>query len=207
MNGALEALERRLRRTDLAQVAALSFLVLGFVLVTRWPALPGAANESWFALTQVRLALAALLGLGFGSAESGAAARGKLASVAALTVLTLCASPFDAAAHAGSAPATPLGWSMMLAPLETVAFYGLGVLLGEACAALRLRSLLPLLVPALLVALVLLDVRLGLTLLNPLTAGLRPAPAHGALVLGGAAATLAALAWRARRAPPREDPW
>jgi len=194
----------RLRSADMLQVLALFLAAQLFVVAVRWPG-AGGSNEVWFALAQTRMTLLALTALGYGTAESGRAAGSRRATGGALLMFVGLSVPIDVATYAASYPAVPLWWTSGLPFLETLAYYGVGLVLGRIAAWARLGALLPLLVPAVLVAGIWVDVRLGVDVFNPLTASLRVSPVHGAAMAALAVATAVALG---RRAPadPGQDP-
>jgi hypothetical protein len=189
----------RLRGGDLPQFGLLLLALLVTTLVVTWPARPGLPNESWYTVSQTRSVLVALLALGYGMGLPLATARGAAGTALAVLLLAITTLPLELVAHAGSAPATPAWWAWLVTPVATAGHLALGALLGVVVRRLRLTALAPLLAPAVLVGAVAIDVRLGVTLLNPLTAALQVAPGH--LGFHGAAALLgaAALAWAARR--------
>ncbi len=194
------AVAERLRTPDLLQVLALFLAALLFVLAVRWPG-QGEANEAWFALAQTRMTLLALAALGYGAAEGRLPRHQRRVTAAALMVFVAVSLPFDVAAYAASFPAVPLLWAACLPFLEVPAYFGMGILLGRLAHRLRVTALLPLLVPALLVAGIALDVRLGVDVIDPLTAPLRVSWVHLAVITTLAAATVLALT----RGHPDED--
>lgn len=196
----LHAASERLSRPDLFQLLLLVLAVLATTLLVAWPP-PGSPNESWYALTQVRAALLALLALGFGALPLPPGRPERRATALALVAVALLSSPLEVAAHAATQPATPLAWPLLLAPLDTLAFYGLGVGLGALLRVLRLGLLLPLAVPALLVGLAVLDTALGRTLANPVRAAARGSLPHAVLAGLVAVALTAWLAWPPARRP------
>lgn len=189
----------RLRAGDLPQFGLLLLALLVATLVVTWPARPGLPNESWYTVSQTRSVLIALLALGYGMGLPLATPRRAAGTALAVLLLALTTLPLELVAHAGSAPATPAWWAWLATPIATAGHLSLGALLGIVVRRLRLTALAPLLAPAVLVGAVAIDVRLGVTLLNPLTAALQIAPGH--LAFHGAVALLgaAALAWVARR--------
>lgn len=188
----------RLRSPDLLQVLGLFLAAQLFIVAVRWPG-QGASNESWFTLAQARMLMLALVALAYGSSESGRERASVRATLGALLAFAALSAPFDVASYAASYPAVPLWWSATLAFPETIAYFGIGLALGRVAAWARLGSLLPLLVPAVLVAGVWLDVRTGVNALDPLTAPLSVVPVHGVAILVLAALTLL-WSWRPRRA-------
>jgi len=189
----------RLRTGDLPQFGLLVLALLVATLMVTWPARPGLPNESWYAVSQTRSVLVALLALGYGMGLPLVSPRRAAGTALAVSLLAITTLPLELVAHAGSAPATPAWWAWLVTPIATTGHLALGGLLGVLVRRLRLTALTPLLVPGILVGAIALDVRLGVTLLNPLTAALQVAPGH--LAFHGAAALLgaAALAWAARR--------
>jgi hypothetical protein len=105
--------------------------------------------------------------------------------------------PFELAAHAASAPATPVWWVLVAPPIAVAGQLTLGAAIGTIARRLRLGSLLFVLVPAAVAGAVAFDVRVGATLLNPLTAALQVAP--GFLVVHAVLGAVGVLLW-ARRA-------
>jgi len=168
-NNPLERVSQRLRRTDMVQLLTLLFTLMIFVLLTRWPS-QGGRNDAWFGVTQARIMVLALLALGYGSVSSRQHREEQLDTAGAILVFSFLSIPFDVAAYAASFPATPLWWPLLLSPIDSLAFFGLGLLLGKLLTKLRLQTLLPVAIPGLLIAFIALDVRFGMTLLNPMTA-------------------------------------
>ncbi len=178
----LHALSRRLRDADMVQVMVGYFALLAFVLLF---ALPGASprgaarpNDSWFILTQVKLLALLLLSLSYGGNTATASLGARRSTLAALLVLAALTLPLELAAHAGSLPGVPLGWSPLLGLLTVCGFFGVGLALGGLLGALRLRALLPLAVPLLIVGLFFGDLWLELPLLNPSSAATRVTLPH-----------------------------
>lgn len=182
------AIAARVREADMLQLLALFLATLFFVLAVRWPGARG-ANETWFALAPVRAALLGLLATGFGAAEASRSPDDRRATAGGLLVFACVSAPFDAAAYAASYPATPLWWSAGMPFVEVLAYLALGVFLGRVARWLHLDAFLTLLVPAVLVALVWLDIRLGLDVFDPLTTAVHVSWPHaavmGALALAG----------------------
>lgn len=210
----LAALTERLARTDMLQLLALLFGLLLVIGTVAWPSGGARVNESWYSLAPARNALLALAAAGFGAAITGVAAEqhgphswrpGQAAlTLAALLVWALLTLPIEVASYAATYPAVGLGWSQLVTALTIPAYFGLGLLLGRLTALLRAVWLLPLLVPAVMVGLGWLDLRLDRTLFNPWTAVLAPSPY--ALVAGAAtlltAATLVAPWLLPKRSAP-----
>ena len=173
----LDALSARLRSADMVQVMVGYFALLVFVLLFAWPAAssPVAArpNDSWFVFTQVKLLALLLLGLSYGANVTPAPAAERRVTLAALLVLAVFTLPLELGAYAGSLPGAPLTWSPLLGFLTVCGFFGVGLALGGLLGVLRLRALLPLAVPLLVVGLFFGDLWLGLPLLNPSNAANR----------------------------------
>jgi hypothetical protein len=195
--GALGPVADRLRSADMLQVLALFLAAQLFVLAVRWPG-AGGSNEAWFALAQARMVLLSLAALGYGAAESAGSPRSRRATAGALLMFVILSAPIDVASYAASYPAVPFWWSSLLPLPETLAYFGVGLALGRVATWARVGALLPLLVPALLVAGIWADVRLGVDVFNPLTAVLQVSIVHAAAMISLASAT---AAWLARRSP------
>ncbi len=195
IQGSLE----RLRAGDLPQYGLLVLASVTVILAATWPARAGLANESWYAVAQARSVLVALLALGYGMGLATEVPRRAASTALALILVAVTTLPLELLAHAGSAPATPAWWAWATTPVTVAGHLVFGAGLGAAARRLRLMVLAPLLVPAFVAGTVAIDVRLGVTLLNPLTAALQVSV--GYLVLHAAVALLGVvlLAWRARR--------
>jgi len=180
---ALNLLSHRLARSDLLQLATLFFAVLFFSFVITWPSAPSASNDTWFSVAQARILCLSLLALGYGSAllEVKKSQVNKVAlrvALGALLCLALLSAPVEVMSYALSYPSLPLPYSLGLMLLDTYALFGVGMLLGRLLGIIRLRALLPLAVPAVLVGLIMADLALGLELLNPLSALSQVSLAH-----------------------------
>lgn len=189
----LRQFERRLVQPDYTQLLTLYFGVLLFVIATRWTGIDASMNDSWFGVAPARLVGIALLAFGYGAAFSERPWSQRLAAAGTVVLAAVVTYPLELASHAASHPATPVWWGLTVPLLDGVAYFGLGVVVGRIAALLRLRSILPLLVPAALVGMIWVDVRLGFGLVNPLTTATTVAPAHLVLAAVVAAATVVAL--------------
>ncbi len=190
----LEPVAERFRDSDLVQLGTLFFTVVLLSFFFAWPTRP-AANNSYFAVSQVRLLSLALLALGYGAHVLKRERAYQRGTLGALTSLALLSSPLEVAGYALSFPELPLGYSLALAPLDTVALFGLGLALAASLHFLRLSVLLPLAVPALLVGFVFVDISLGVSVTSPLAALSGVAPWHLGLM---SALALATVAWLSR---------
>lgn len=189
---------------DYVQLLALFFGVVLFVIATRWTGIDTSMNDSWYGVAPARLVGVALLALGYGAAFSERSGAHRVAALGTVVLAAVLSFPLELASYAASHPAAPLWWGFVLPIVDGIAYFGLGVALGRASRWTRLRSILPLTVPGILVALTWLDVRLGMGLLNPLTTATAVAPWHLALMGAGAAATLALLVPTFRRTSTEE---
>jgi hypothetical protein len=196
VTGFVASLETRLRANDVTQVATLVMAALVVALALAWPSAPGASNEAWYGFAQARGVIVALLAMGFGATAASERARRGVASGLVVVLIALLTVPLEIAAYAATYPATPLWWSVVGVTLAPAAYFALGVGLGAVATRARLRLFVPLLVPALLIGFVVLDVRIGGTVFNPLTA---PLEVSGTFVLVSSLLTLAGVAWAVRR--------
>jgi len=169
-------LEARLCESDSVQVGTLLMVALVVAFATVWPSPGQISNESWYAFAQVRSVLVALLALGYGASAASESLERRLATASMVVVFALLTLPLEVATYAATYPATPLWWSLVTIPLAAAGYTVLGVVVGRVTRALRLGVLLPVVVPLLLVVLLLLDVRFGWTIANPLTAAVAVSP-------------------------------
>lgn len=190
---ALRGFPARLRASDAQQYLALYLVALVFALLATWPTGGASSNDSWFALAYTRSAGLSLLGLGYGMTLARESRQQRVEAVLMLAAFALLGLPLELAAYAASYPATPVLWALAV-PIPTVlAMFGIGSLLGLVLARLRLQGLAPLLAPLLLVGMVILDVSLGLNVLNPVLAAVRVTWPHAGLLLAGCVASLATI--------------
>ncbi len=158
----------RLTRSDFMQVITIFFVVLLFVLLATWPS-GERANNSWFILTQARMVAAAFLALAFGAGTSNKGGVEQRSTLLALLVLVVLSLPLEVASYAASYPVTPFAWSFGLTLLDTVALFGIGLLLGYLLTKIRLRGFISIAVIGVLVGLFSLDQLLHINIFNPLT--------------------------------------
>jgi hypothetical protein len=158
----------RLLRSDFMQIAALFFAVLLFVLLATWPS-GERANNSWYILTQARMVLLAFLALAFGAGTSNKGGLEQRSTLLALLVLSVLSLPLEVASYAASYPTTPLVWSFGLTLLDTVALFGVGLLVGYLLTKIRLRGFISIAVIGVLVGLFSIDQLLHVNIFNPLT--------------------------------------
>lgn len=198
MSELLERLEHRLQDSDAMQVATLVLAALVVTLAAVWPTPGSGSNESWYAFAQMRSVVLALLALGFGASAAAEPPRRAFATALMVMVVAVLALPLEVAAYAASYPATPLWWSLVSVPVAAAGYLVLGALLGRLARFVRMGAFLPLLVPAAVAGLLVLDVQLGWTILNPLTAALVVSPWYllTMTVLGLAGLLWLAFAWR-----------
>lgn len=171
----LAHLSGRLSEPDAQQYLALYLIALLFALLATWPAAgqPAVPNDAWFALAYTRAAALGVLGLGFGESSARAGRERIVSTAAMLSTLAVLALPLELAAFAASYPDTPLYWVLALPPLTALAMFALGVWLGKFLRLLRIAALAPLVIPGLLVGMVVLDVAVGINILNPFTGAVR----------------------------------
>jgi hypothetical protein len=186
----LKQISERFSRSDMLQLSTLFMAVLMVAFVISWPTSNRVANDSWYAVIQARMVTLSLMALGYGASQR------KLADGAALgclVVLAILSIPVEIASFLVSFPSSNLLYSAALICVNTVAMFGIGYLVGAFLHALRLSFLVPLAIPALFVGMVILDLRLGFTVFNPLTALTSTSFWHLGLMSGVAVLTLAGL--------------
>lgn len=198
----MRALSARLGRADLIQFALGFFALLLFTVAVTWPSSSERANESWFSLVQVKGAALVLLAVGFGSVNAKESPPERLFTLLALLVLHLLALPFELATYASSFPGTPLWWPLVTQPLDTAAYFGVGLFFGHLLR--RLDALLPLLPPLVIIGAISFDVWLGVALLNPVATATVVSWGHLGFALALACLTLLHLG-RALRHNEEDD--
>ncbi len=205
MTSPLRGLSALLRREDMTQLLMALMALLIFVLVITWPSDAQEANNSWYTLEQVKVAALALLALAYGGSASARSLNEQRLTLAALGCFHVLTLPLDAATYAASYPVTPFWWAPLLCTVDLIAFFGVGTLLGTLLGTLRLRTLLPLAVPLILVGVVSFDVWVSTwtrqAVLNPFTAITQVSTIHLTLAVLCAGATLLYLV----RATSRKD--
>ena len=208
MTSPLRGLSALLRREDMTQLLMALLALLIFVLVISWPSDAQEANNSWYTLAQVKVASLALLALAYGGSSSARSLNEQRLTLAALGCFHALTLPLDAATYAASYPITPVWWAPLLCTVDLIAFFGVGLALGTLLSALRLRTLLPLAVPLILVGVVSFDVWMSTwiaqAILNPFTAVTQFSAVHLAVAGLCAGATLFYLV-RAPRKEPRKE--
>ena len=173
-----KATAERMRAPDLLQALVGYLALLSFVLMVSWPTTAERVNNAWYALTQANILALSLAGLSFGSSVSERSSRTRLTTLLALLGGAVLSLPLEVGAYAAAFPSVPLGWPLALLALDTVALFGLGMGLGGILTVARLRFLLPLIVPLLLLGMFAFDIWIGVPLLNPFTAVIALTPLH-----------------------------
>jgi hypothetical protein len=167
ITGKINLIER-LTRSDFIQIATLFFAVLLFVLLATWPSAER-ANNSWFVFTQARMVALAFLALTYGAGTSNKSGLEQRSTLLALLVLVMLSVPLEVASYAASYPTTPFAWSFGLTLLDTVALFGVGLLVGSLLTKARLRGFISIAVIAVMVGLFSVDQLLHVNVFNPLT--------------------------------------
>lgn len=158
----------RLTRSDFMQVMTLFFAVLLFVLLATWPS-GERANNSWFILTQARMVALAFLSLAYGAGSSNKGGLEQRSTLLALLVLVFLSVPLEVASYAASYPTTPFIWSFGLTLLDTLALFGIGLLVGSLLTRIHLRGFISIAVIGVLVGLFSIDQLFHVNIFNPLT--------------------------------------
>lgn len=192
-------LNKRFSQPDFIQMSLLFLTVLFFAFLITWPTANFVETNSFFAVSQVRLVGLLLIALSYGSVFSLKPLAEQRVTAIAVLALSLFSAPFEVASYAMSFPPLPLYWSLLITTIDTLAFLGIGFSLGYSLSFLRLRFLLPLAVPSILVAVVAADILINTALLNPLTALTLISLPH--LFLMTVCATLCLVYLRPRKEP------
>lgn len=173
-----QAFHNRLQQQDMLQILIAYFAILLFVLAINWPQSSGVANDSWFVIVQAKVAIMALLGLFYGASLSARSHQDRLVTLLLLLSVCWLSLPLEIASYAASYPSVPLGMSLLMPSFELIAYFGIGLLAGKLLDILRLKVLLPLAIPLVLIGLIALDIWTGLALFNPLSGSLSPSLSH-----------------------------
>ncbi len=184
----MNTLSQRLTKSDLLQLSTLYFAILLFSVMISWPQGQG-ENRSWFMLVQVRIMTLTLLGLGYGTSEMQKNKSEQRFTLLALLCLGVLSIPLELACYAASFPITPWWWSIGITLLDTIAFFGLGLLLSKLFHSIRLQALLPVVNIVLMVLLTTLDFGTQIITVSPLLAATILSPVHFAVMLGLASLT------------------
>jgi len=190
---------QRLQEPPLAGAATLLMLLLGIAWIAFWPAAVDAANLSYYSFAPLRAVLVALFALSVGLGLLRGTPTAAAEHILAVMMVAAASVPLEIASHAATAAPVPLAWLWANALLGALGQLAIGALLGVAFERLKLTVLAPLLVPLSLVVMVVVDISIGMALLNPMTVSLAPSSPflvmHALLSL-----LLAALLYRRTRA-------
>lgn len=178
----MTALSQRLIRSDLLQLSTLYFAVLLFSVMISWPQ-GTSENRSWFMLVQVRIMTLTLLGLGYGTSEIHKSKSEQRITLLALLCLGILSIPIEIACYAASFPLTPWWWSLGITLIDTIAFFGMGLLVSKIFHSIRLQALLPVVSIVLMVLLTTLDFGTRIITVSPLLAATILSPVHFAVML------------------------
>lgn len=185
-SGLATALAERLQRGLLPQYGFLLVAGSALALLVLWPAAAD-AHELWFRFAPLRSTAAALFAIGFGMNLPHLSRREGLVLCLAVAVVVAMTLPLESFAYQRSLPAIHGAWLWWSAPLVVAGQLALGAWLGVGLRRVGLLVVAPVLVPTLVVGMVLLDLQVGVSLLNPWTAPLAGSwtyPAlHGLLAL------------------------
>jgi hypothetical protein len=201
-----DAVALRVKQPDVIQLLSLVFAVLTFVTLVRWQTGNLWFNDSWFAVTQVRIFALTLIALSYGGSCATNSKSQQRATCVVVLLFALTTSPFEVATYAASYPSVSLSSALFIPLLTATAFYGLGLCLGSALEVIRSRSLLPLAIIGILLGMVALDIKLGEHLVNPFTATIVPTWQNSLLLVVGSMLTICFLAIPHRGTNPQPPP-
>lgn len=193
----LEGLGNRLREGLLPQYGLLLLLLLAISLATLWSSAGADAHQVWYRFAPWRSLAVAFFTIGFGMSLPGMDRQGGLVLALAVVVVVLSTVPLEALAHLRSQPALSRSWMWWSTPLVVAGQLALGDGLARGLQRLRLLVVAPVLVPLMMIAFIVLDIHLGVNLLNPWTAPLQVSWSYPALY---ALLALVAIGLRWRRA-------
>jgi hypothetical protein len=166
-----EAIAERLQRGVLPQYGFLVLAGLAVSLAVLWPS-SGEAHELWYRFAPLRSSAVALFVIGFGMGLPRLNWRERGVESLAVALVVAMTLPLESLAYLRSLPALPEAWLWWSTPLVIAGQLALGAYLGLALRRLGLLVIAPIAVPLVVSSLVVLDLQLGVSLLNPWTAPL-----------------------------------
>ncbi len=168
----------RLKRLDILQLAIAIFGLLIISIVFTWPADFYQVNNSFFIVSLIRVSLLCLIALYYGSSSKFKSQKEKRLDIMAIIFLAIVTIPIDIASYSLSIPDIPVYWSPILAIVDSLAYFSLGLVLAQILYFLHLRFLTAFAVFGLASALFMLDINLGLALSSPAHAISKPSLIH-----------------------------
>jgi hypothetical protein len=194
----LDALGGRLQRGHVPQYGFLLLSLSALALAVLWPSGTSDVHEVWYRFAPFRSLAASLFAIGFGFGLPHLSRSEGLVLSAAVMLVVMATLPLESLAYLRSLPAVGGAWLWWGTPLVVAGQLALGAWLGWWLRRIGLLVIAPVLVPLALVGLVLFDLQVGVSLLNPWTAPLSASwtyPAlHGLLAL-----TASVRGWLGRR--------
>jgi len=169
---------RRLKRSDFLEFSIALFALLIVSMLFSWPADNYQENNGFFTVSALRTSLLCLLALFYGSSSTSKAKREKYFDLLAIVFLALISIPLEISSYSLSQPALPIYWTLILALVDSIAYYAIGLVLAQILDYLHLKFLSLIAVGGSFSALFALDLKLGLALASPLSAISKPSISH-----------------------------
>ena len=169
---------RRLKRSDFLEFSIALFALLIVSMLFSWPADNYQENNGFFTVSALRTSLLCLLALFYGSSSTSKAKREKYFDLLAIVFLALISIPLEISSYSLSQPAPPIYWTLILALVDSIAYYAIGLVLAQILDYLHLKFLSLIAVGGSFSALFALDLKLGLALASPLSAISKPSISH-----------------------------
>ena len=174
---------QRLKSLDILEFAIILFALMIVTVVFTWPSDFYQVNNSFFSLSLIRISLLCLLALYYGSFSIDKTQREKRYDILAIVFLAIVTIPIEIAAYSLSVPTVPVYWTLVLAIIDSVAYFSVGLLVAQILHYLHLRFITILAVFGIFAAFVMLDINLGLALASPVHAISKPSISHLVVML------------------------
>lgn len=191
----------RLKRLDILQLAIALFAVLIGTIIFTWPISVEKANNSYFAVSLVRVSFLALSAFFYGTYGADKARQKLRIDLMALIFLAIVTIPIEIASYALSLPQATIFWPILLTILDIFAFFGLGFILSQILDFLRVKLLASMFILGSFFGLFWLDIRMGEAIFSPISAVPKLTYLHIVAMLVLASYTI----WKLRKQAPVES--
>lgn len=168
----------RLKRLDILQLAIFLFGLLITSIVFTWPSDFYQVNNSFFTVSLIRISLLCLFALYYGGSSFFKSQREKRFDIMAIVFLAIVTIPIEITSYSLSIPPVPFYWTIILAIVDSIAYFSLGLVLAKILSYLQLRFLIILSVFGTAAGFFMLDIKLGFALASPANAISKPSLIH-----------------------------